>query len=315
MGEPQARDSLEYLSHAFLTNQIKLCRNSASCYDQYKLIREVVDQANRFLSTVTEKNKTLDGPRPGSEINSYYELNVDFLCEPPMKEGDTGVLFMVPSKCNKVQVSLYLVRQKEKDQRFLIGSYYQFQSGSISTLSVNSMPQFSNEGQQGSDGQRVAKKQATANNLNLDYFVGAGVAKVLFSTVLVIMLMIKRDMEVYKWNFVTDIFCVPYEQIDELETNWNSTRRVPGAVFKFDEDKYREAVKNEKERIGNLKKASKKVSTIEFSKDDSDVFLALYVQEAISLFPTALRDFKSKLYKKNCSVNLIKVKGCRVCAS
>ena len=105
--------------------------------------------------------KTIDGSY--IKINCFYELKVNFLFDCPRTRGE---LFKNGSKCNKIEVLLFLVKADEKQQRFLIGCYSQYQYGKISTLTVNRIPKFEKDfvSEVNNESENNTKRQMTAND-------------------------------------------------------------------------------------------------------------------------------------------------------
>lgn len=291
------------------------CRNTTTCYKQYASIRQVVAKINEYLLTIKDKMKTIDGS--DIKINCFYELKVNFLFDCPSTRGK---LFKNGSKCNNIEVLLFLVKGDETQQRFLIGCYSQYQYGQISTLTVNRIPKFEKDfvADANNESENNAKRQMTANDFNAEYFSNAKAASILFTVMVIIMLMIQRDMEVSKFHVGTHLLCVPYEQIDVLIKKWKVPPETPGMMYTYNDNevkKYDEQVKMARNEILNLARGETNgKAVIHASAANHDARTTLYINEALSRLTESLETFKRTMDERGLSINLFKFKVCQVCA-
>lgn len=310
-----------------INNIIFQCRRETkTCYEQYAFIRNFVAEINKNLRTIQNNVTTLDASKENKTINCFYELTVNFLCAPPVKTstGKRDVLFKNPSRCNKIEVLMYLVKEEDTQQRFLIGSKIQYDTHSSSSLNVNRIPKFHDDlvVNYVDDGQKEAKRQMTANNWTTEYFTGVKVASILFNMMVIIMLMIKQDMEVSKHHVATDFLCAPYEQIYDVERQWNKKpKKATSRISTMTEDQcdqlrkqYTEKIKTTKKILKDRIRASYQTCRIYGTKNDDDVLTIFYADEACEQLTNALKTFKSKMDDKKVSVNLFRFKICQVCA-
>ena len=276
---------------------IHACRAAKTNREQFAYIRKMIAMVNTELRTIQTNMQPFSGATAENPVDCYYEVDIHFLHDP--SDDSTETLFLFPTDCNKIEISLSLVNAKRQTQRFQVGAMTQMMEGASSLLSVNSLPNLSPESF-GAASEQTSKKVTTPYYQNQAYFSRMGIGGLLFNLTVVVMAMAKQKMEVLKYNKNTDRLCVPYEVIYEFyEENDEET-------CAYDWTKFESSKKILYDAIHQNQKASENACYIEMYDDTAKKQFEAYLQVMTDNVIAYTGQLKKKMGEKSTGINLVR---------
>ena len=259
----------------------------------------MIAMVNTELRTIQTNMQPFSGATAENPVDCFYEVDIYFLCEPPFNDK-RGAIFLAPSNCNKIEISLSLVNANLPQRRFQVGSMTQMLNALASRLSVNSLPDLSSESFSDTYHQ-PNKKQETLYAKNQTYFSQMGIGGLLFTLTVIVMAMAKQNMRVAKFHKNTDRLCAPYEVISDYYDQHDADKTV------FNWKEFDAMKKHIYERVENRNHASKRTSDIKMSSSRATQQFEAYLRVMTDNVIAYAGQLKKKMEEKTTGINLVRM--------